>query len=100
MFSRRSRMSPEHWGRRLIIPLIQATHKQWLFRNLHGALQKLEGLTEEHHLLIFRKVEELMLMDLADQLPQHCVLLEGDFMELGEGPTVHRQYWVASLESS
>ena len=51
--------------------------------------KKLEGLTEEHHLLIFRKVEELMLKHPVDLLLQHHLLLEGIFTELGEGPTVH-----------
>ena len=35
MFSRRSRMTLERWGKRLVSPLMQATHKQWLFRNSH-----------------------------------------------------------------
>ena len=46
-------------------------------------VKKLEGLTEEKRLLIFRKVEELMLMDPADLLLQQRMLLEGDFTELG-----------------
>ena len=47
-------------------------------QKLTYALEKLEGLTEEQHLLIFLKVEELMLTDLADLLPRHYVLLEGE----------------------
>ena len=88
-------MTLERWGRRLVSLLMQATHKQWLFRNLHVHYKKLEGLTEEQHLLIFQKVEELMLADPADLLPRNHILLEGDFTELGKGPTVHRQCWVA-----
>ena len=100
MFSRRSRMTPERRGKRLVSLLMQATHKQWLFRNSHVYYKKLEGLTEEQHLLIQKKVEELILTDLADLLPQHHMLLEGDFTELGEGPTIHRYCWVDSVESA
>ena len=55
---------------------------------------------EEHHLFIFQKVEKLMLLDPADLLPRHHLLLEGDFTELGTGPTLHQQCWIASMESA
>ena len=91
MFPRRSRMTPEHWRQRLVSLLMQAIHKQWIFRKSHVNHKKLDGLTEEQHLLIFRKVEESMLTDPSDLLTQHRMLLEGGFTELGEGPIVYRQ---------
>ena len=39
-----------------------------------------------------------MLTDPADLLPQHCMVLEGDFTELAKGPTVNQQCLVASME--
>ena len=93
-------MTPEHWGQRLVSLLIQATHKQWLFINLHVYYKKLEGLMEEQHLRVFRKVKGLMLTDPVDLLPRHRMLLEGDFTELGEGPTILRIFWLALMELS
>ena len=69
--------------------LIQAKHKQQLFRNSHVHYKKLEGLMEEQHLLILRMVEELMLMDPAGLLQQQCLLLDRIFLELGKGSTLH-----------
>ena len=96
--SRRSRMTPERWGRKLVSLLMQEIHEQRLFRKLHVYCRNLEGLMEEQHLLIFQKVEELMLTDPADLLPQHRLLLEGDFTELSKGLTLHRQCWITSME--
>ena len=70
-------MTLERWGQKLVSLLMHVTHKQWLIRNLHAYYEKLEGLTNEQHLLIFQKVEELMLTDPADLLPCHHLLLEG-----------------------
>ena len=87
-FSQRSQMTPERWGRKLVNVLMHATHKQWLFRNSHVHYKRLEDLTEEQLLLIFRKVEESMVTDPADLVPRHYLLWEGDFTELGKGPTI------------
>ena len=40
-----------------------------------------------------------MLTDPVDLLQRHCMLLERIFTELGKGPTVHKQCWVALMES-
>ena len=40
-----------------------------------------------------------MVTDPADLLPQHRLLLEGEFTELSEGPTIHQQEcWSASMD--
>ena len=79
---------------------MQMTHKQWLFRNAHVHYKKLEGLTMSDHERIYDRVLELRLTDPASLLDQHQYLLDADFLELGEGPTLHRQGWIASVESA
>ena len=79
---------------------MQMTHKQWLFRNAHVHYKKLEGLTAADHERIYERVLELRLTDPAELLGRHQYLLDTDFLELGEGPTLHRQSWVASVESA
>ena len=96
----RWRPLPKKWGRQFISRLLQATHKQWLFRNLHVHHTKLDGLTSSQHEAIFHQVQELMLIDPGDLLPKHRYLLTEDFDALGSGSTYGRQCWVASMESA
>ena len=46
------------------------------------------------------KVSTLMGTDPTELLPRHRHLLDWDFGNLGEGQTVDRQYWIASMESA
>ena len=41
-----------------------------------------------------------MLVDPATLLPEHRKLLELDFMRLGAGSTVDRQYWLAQMQTA
>ena len=52
------------------------------------------------HERIYDRVLELRLTNPAEILDQHQYLLDTDFLELGEGPTLHRQSWVALVEST
>ena len=97
---RRRYATPESWGKRFVRLLMQATHKQWLFRNAHVHYCKLEGLTPQQHEEVFQRVEELMDVDPAELLGQHRSLLEEDFHELGAGSTGIRKTWIASVESA
>ena len=90
----------ENWGKEFVSRLMQCTHKQWLFRNTHVHYKKLDGLTAQQHENLFQRVKDLMLIDPADLLDKHRYLLEVDFGELGEGPTVNRQHWISSMESA
>ena len=95
-----SRLTTERWGCQFVHKLMVATHKQWLFRNSYVHCTKLDGLTVQQHEDIFACVKEPLLIDPADLLPCHQHLLEGDFTDLGEGATVNRQCWVASMDAS
>lgn len=63
-----SRSSPEAWCRKLIRHLLQLTHSQWIFRNSHTHLKKLDGLTIAQHEQLFDKVKSLMDIDPSDLL--------------------------------
>jgi hypothetical protein len=56
--------------------------------------RKLEGKTEQEHTRIIKEVRGMMLVDKAD-----CHLLEQDYLQLGEGTTVDRQYWLTQTNS-
>ena len=63
---------------------MQMMHKQWLFQNAHVHYRKLDGLAEEQHKEVFKKVEQLMKNDSADLLQQNTHLLEVNFEALGD----------------
>ena len=48
--------------------LLQLTHKQWLFRNSHVHIRKVDGMTEAEHEELFDQVQDLMLIDPSELL--------------------------------
>ena len=96
----RYRPSIESWARGLMSQLLQLTHRQWLYRNTYLYFTKVEGRTEVQHEQVISKVRDLMFTDPDELLPRHRRLLEIDFVKLGEGSTMGREFWVASMESA
>ena len=90
----------DKWAKGLIERLIRITHSQWIFRNSHVYYKKLEGMTEQQHLAIFKRVEELMWEDPMSLLPKHRHLLEEDIDILGECSSAARKYWILEVESA
>ena len=88
------------WSKHLLRHLLCITHRQWLFRNAKVHLRKLEGKTEQEHRQIIEEVREMMLVDSDDLLPCHRHLLHQDFLKLGSGPSIDRQYWLAQMQSA
>jgi hypothetical protein len=85
------------WGSRLIKSLIGLTHKQWLFRNsdMHYISK---GLTAHHHDELTARICELMITKHKMLLPRHRHFIQIDFDQLGQGPTLACQVWVANME--
>ena len=95
-----SRWSISGWSVTFVSKVLDITHRQWLYRNARIHLKVAEGLTQPAHEAITSKVLTLMGTDPMELLPQHRHLLELDFLALGNGPTVDRQYWIKSIESA
>lgn len=95
--------SPIHiktWSTHFIQCVLDITHQQWLFRNTRVHIRLLEGETTEEHNAIMEEVLDQLSMSPGDIFPQHRHLLDVDFSCLGEGTTIDRQYWMASLDSA
>jgi hypothetical protein len=88
------------WASHCTQHLLNITHRQWLYRNARIHLRKVEGLTTADHLEVFLLVKKMMLVDPSDLLPQHRRLLELDFQQLGEGPTIDRKMWLQQMNSA
>ena len=88
------------WGSTLVTMLLTATHKQWLYRNIHVHHKKTDELTISQHETLFAKVTEPQNTDPSELLETHIHLFEENFKELGEGPAGGRQVWIALMESA
>jgi hypothetical protein len=85
------------WGSRFIKSLICITHKQWWYRN-SDVHQESKGLNAKQHQELTSKIQELISMKKESLLEQHQHLMDVDFLQLGSGPTIMRQVWVANIE--
>jgi hypothetical protein len=84
------------WGTKFIKSLIGLAHKQLLYRNkdVHSIS---EGLTLQQHKELTAKVKVLMKMKRSALLGRHRHYMSTSFDELGHGPTLARQVWVANM---
>ena len=89
--------SVENWGASLIQSLLSLTHKQWLYQNSNVHYVS-EGLTARQHDELQAKIYKLMRTNCSALLPRHQHFLTIVFVELGCGPTIARQVWVANME--
>lgn len=95
-----SRWTISAWSRQFLAKILNITHRQWLYRNARIHIRVAEDLTEPDHDLIMEQVSTLMGTDPMDLLPCHRHLLDWNFDELGTGPTLDRQYWIAQMDSA
>ena len=91
------RGSVELWGAKFIKSLISITHKQWLYRNsdVHHII---DGLSSRQQQELMVRIHELLQTEKNSLLKRHKHLMDVDFVELGSGPTIVRQVWVANME--
>ena len=88
------------WSCQFIKRILNITHRQWLYQNARIHIRLSDGLTEPEHKNIIQLVHNLLHTDPNDLLPQHRHLLQQDFQQLGEGPSLDRQYWIKSMQSA
>ena len=91
------RGSVEKWGANLIQSLLSLTRKQWLYRNSDVHYIS-EGLTARQHDEFQAKIYELLKTKQSALLQQHQHFLTIDFVELGRGPTLACQVWIANMK--
>jgi len=92
-----SRGSVELWGAKFIKSLISITHKQWLYRNsdVHHVI---DGLSSPQQQELTVRIHELLQTKKNSLLERHKHLMDVDFVEMGSGPTIVQQVWVAKME--
>ena len=79
--------------------LLILTHQQWLYRNCTVHF-KTNGRSLPQHKEILQKVTALLHADEDMLLPEDQDLLHIDFAQLGNGPTIDQERWIASMNSA
>eukprot|EP00984_Skeletonema_dohrnii_P027046 scaffold16475_cov75-Skeletonema_dohrnii-CCMP3373.AAC.1 len=92
-------VNPNSWGSGLIRQLLILTHQQWLYRNC-TVHYKTDGRSLPQHKEILQKVTRLLRTDEDLLLPEDRDLLHIDFAQLGQGPTIDQERWIANMESA
>ena len=89
------------WACQFTQHVLSIPHQQWLYRNARIHIRLVEGLTSDEHHKIRDTVLKLIQTDPNDLLPQHQPLLnQQDFLQLGRGPSIDRQHWIAQMNSA
>jgi hypothetical protein len=91
------RGSVELWGAKFIKSLLSITHKQWLYR-ISVVHHVIDGLSSRQQQELMVRIHELLQTKKNSLLKRHKHLMDVDFVELGSGPTIVRQVWVANVE--
>jgi hypothetical protein len=79
--------------------LLILTHQQWLYRNC-TVHYKTDGRSLPQRKEILQKVTALLHTDEDVLLPEDQDLLHIDFAQLGKGPTIDQERWIASMNSA
>jgi hypothetical protein len=99
--SGRRGLTAESWASRFSRELLLFTHRQWSYRNSTVHFKPAEGKTISEHEAVTLQVQSIMSMN-PRRLPRHHrhLLLKQDFARLGAGSTIHKQFWLAEVESA
>jgi hypothetical protein len=89
-----------HWCNRLILQLLQITHRQWTFRNGTVHLKGPDGLTVAQQHSLADKCEALLWTDPSTLLSEDRYLLDVNFEELDESSASSRQMWLAEMDAA
>ena len=79
--------------------LLILTHQQWIYRNCTVHFKR-DGRTLPQHKEIFRKVNSLLHTNEDMLLPADQDLLHIDATELGKGPAIVQDRWIANINSA
>jgi hypothetical protein len=89
------------WACKFTQLILNIPHRQWLYRNARIHIRLVENMTAADHHAIKDKVATLLNTDPDDLLPHHRpLLLQQNFTQLGQGPTLDRQHWIEQMRSA
>ncbi len=95
-----TRTSPERWAQGLTLKLLEATHGQWLYRNvqIHDSVSGTEATLRKES--IQREIEEQMELGEAGLLEEDNWMLEVNLGDLENTSGEQEQYWLVAIKAA
>ena len=90
----------DFWVRGLMRPLLELTHRQWLYHNATVHMKVKDGMTAAQHNAILAQMEECLLIDPMDLLMEDRELLDANFDKPTQGPTSDKLKWVTEMDTA
>ena len=93
-------LSPERWAKGLILKLLEATHGQWLYRNvqIHDSVAGTQATLRKE--VIQREIEAQMEMGQAGLLDEDQWMLEVNLMDLETTSGEQEEYWLVAIRAA
>jgi hypothetical protein len=98
--SERTQTNPEQWAQGLILKLLEATHGQWLYRNvqIHNAVLGTQVTIRKE--AIEKEIEEQMELGEAGLLEEDNWMLEVNLGDLKSTSGEQEQYWLVTIKAA
>ena len=95
-----TRTSPERWAQGLILKLLEATHGQWLYRNvqIHDAVSGTQATIRKE--AIQKEIKEQMELGEAGLLEEDNWMLEVNLGDLESTSGEQEQYWLVAIKAA
>jgi hypothetical protein len=92
--------SPEQWAQGLILKVLEATHGQWLYRNvqIHDVVSGTQATIRKE--AIQKEIEEQMELGEADLLEEDNWMLEVKLGDLESTSGEQAQYWLVAIKAA
>ena len=95
-----TRTSPERWAQDLILKLLEATHGQWLYRNvqIHNVVSGTQATIRKE--AIQKEIEDQMELGEAGLLEEDNWMLEVNLGDLESTSGEQEQYWLVAIKAA
>ena len=95
-----TRMELDKWGQQLVIRLLEVTHGQWLYRNVHVHDMVSGDLASKRKEEIRRELLDQMELGGAGLAEEDMYLLEINLDDLDESTGLEQAYWLVALRAA
>jgi hypothetical protein len=95
-----SRLSPEQWVQGLILKLLEATHRQWICRNIqiHDTVAGTQATLRKE--LIQQEIEEQMEQGKVGLLEEDYWMMEVNLGDMETTSGKHEEYWLLAIRAA
>jgi hypothetical protein len=93
-------MNPEQWAKGMVLKLLEATHGQWIYRNvqIHDSVAGTQATLRKEG--IQREIEEQMEMGMAGLLEEDHWMVEVNLGDMETSSGEREEYWLLAIRAA